>query len=106
MQPLSNGIYHLSMPFSTHRINASWRERGILWQPRYFDRALRTVREYYEKIDYIHQNPVQAGLVGRAVEWPWSSAREYSGTLRTPASAHPILSIDRVLLPTDERSRI
>jgi len=91
---------------STHRINAGWRESGILWQPRYFDRALRTVKEYYEKVDYIHQNPVRAGLVERAEEWPWSSAREYSGTLRAPASAHPILRIDRVLLPADEHACI
>ena len=39
---------------STHRINVGRKERGVLWQPRYFDRALRTVKEYYEKVDYIH----------------------------------------------------
>lgn len=41
---------------STHRINASREESGILWQPRYFDRVLRTVKEYRDKLDYIHQN--------------------------------------------------
>ena len=77
---------------STSRINAARHERGKLWQPRYFDRALRTVKEYHEKVDYIHQNPVRAGLVKRAEDWEWSSVREYSGTARAPASAHPILS--------------
>jgi putative transposase len=48
---------------STLRINAERRERGLFWQPRFFDRALRTVKEYREKVDYIHQNPVKAGLV-------------------------------------------
>jgi hypothetical protein len=71
-----------------------------------FDRALRTVKEHHEKVDYIHQNPVRAGLVERAEDWPWSSVREYSGTLRAPASVHPILRIDRILLPADERARI
>ncbi len=91
---------------ATNRINAGRKESGILWQGRYFDRALRTVKEYREKVDYIHQNPVRAGLVERAEDWLWSSAREYSGTLRAPASPHPILRIDRILLPADERARI
>jgi putative transposase len=91
---------------STSRINAVRRERGKLWQPRYFDRVLRTVKEYREKVDYIHQNPVRAGLVKRAEDWLWSSAREYSGTLSAPTSAHPILRIDRVVLPADEGTHI
>ena len=60
---------------STLRINAGRGERGLLWQPRFFDRALRRVKEYYEKVEYIHLNPVRAGLVKRAGEWRWSNAR-------------------------------
>jgi hypothetical protein len=30
---------------STHRLNSSRRESGLLWQPRFFDRAMRTVQE-------------------------------------------------------------
>ena len=26
-------------------------------------------------VEYMHNNPVRAGLVGAACEWPWSSAR-------------------------------
>jgi hypothetical protein len=37
----------------------------MLWQPRFFDRVLRTVREYNEKVEYIHLNPVR-GWVGEA----------------------------------------
>jgi hypothetical protein len=40
---------------------------GELWQPRFFDRALRTVKEYNEKVEYIHLDPV--GPV-------WSAARK------------------------------
>jgi len=91
---------------STLRINAGRKERGLLWQPRFFDRALRTVNEYGEKVAYIHQNPVKAGLVRRTEDWPWSSVREYGGTLREAATRHAVLAIDRVLLPADERTRI
>ena len=34
---------------STVRINRSRKERGLLWQPRFFDRALRTVKEYLRR---------------------------------------------------------
>jgi REP element-mobilizing transposase RayT len=52
---------------------------GELWQPRFFDRALRTVKEYNEKVEYIHLNPVRAGLVSRPEDWRWSGYNEYAG---------------------------
>jgi len=30
-----------------------------------------------EKLEYIHNNPVRAGLVSERCEWPYSSARYY-----------------------------
>ena len=70
---------------ATLRINR-WRgERGVLLQGRFFDRALRTVREYYEKVEYIHLNPVKAGLVARPEDWKWSSVHDYTGTVQAPA---------------------
>jgi putative transposase len=91
---------------STHRINAGRSESGLLWQPRFFDRAVRTVKEYYEKVEYIHLNPVRAGLVERAEDWPWSSLRDYAGSLSGATGAHPVLPIDRILLPADDRTRL
>jgi putative transposase len=91
---------------STILINRRRRERGELWQARFFDRALRTVKEYNDKVEYIHLNPVKAGLVRRPEDWPWSSVREYSGSIQDESTRHPFLPIDRVLLPSDERTRI
>ena len=51
---------------STKLVNLGRTASGELWQGRFFDRALRTVKEYKEKVEYIHLNPVKAGLVGRA----------------------------------------
>ncbi len=53
--------------------------RYQLWQPRFFDRALRTVKEYNEKVEYIHLNPVKAGLASRPEDRRWSSYNEYAG---------------------------
>jgi putative transposase len=44
-----------------------------------YDRNLYTLEELWEKIGYIHRNPVRRGLVEKAVEWEWSSARDYAG---------------------------
>jgi REP-associated tyrosine transposase len=64
---------------SMSAINRGRGADGELWQPRFFDRALRTVQEYTEKVEYIHLNPVKAGLVRRPQDWRWSSFNEYSG---------------------------
>ena len=91
---------------ATRQINSSRKEAGRLWQGRFFDRALRTVREYNRAVEYIHLNPVRRGLVAKPEDWFWSSVREYSGSLQDEAKRHPFLPIDRVLLPSDERTRI
>ena len=36
---------------------------------------MRDDGEFYRIIAYIENNPVKAGLVAPAEEWPWSSAR-------------------------------
>jgi putative transposase len=64
---------------STNALGSRRRESGELWQGRFFDRALRTVQEYWETVEHIHLNPVRRGLVERAEGWRWSSAAEYSG---------------------------
>jgi REP-associated tyrosine transposase len=68
---------------------------GPVWQARYFDFVLRRVRDFWEKLEYIHENPVAAGLARRADKWRWSSAVHY-----VRAGAAPV-SVDAVDLPPD-----
>ena len=91
---------------STLRINAGRKESGQLWQPRFFDHALRTVKEYHEKVEYIHLNPVKAGLVSRPEEWAWSSVHDYTGSVVRPVATPSGLCVDRVLLPAEQNTRI
>jgi putative transposase len=51
--------------------------KGAIWQPRYFDFILRRSSDFGKKFEYIHDNPVVAGLVSHAEDWPWSSAGFY-----------------------------
>ena len=71
------------------------------WQPRFFGRALRTVKEYNEKVEYIHMNPVRAGLVSRPPDWKWSSFNEYAGMSAGEQKQRCGLTIDRVRIPSD-----
>jgi REP element-mobilizing transposase RayT len=46
------------------------------WQAESFDHWPRDEYEFYRIIAYIENNPVKAGLVILAEDWPWSSAAE------------------------------
>jgi len=58
------------------------------WMPDYWDRYMRNEEHFSKVVDYIHQNPVAAGLCKKARDWLWSSAR------LIPGSAEPQLRID------------
>jgi hypothetical protein len=61
-----------------------------LASPRSFDGAVRAVQQHYEKVECIHLNPVRAALVERAGDWPWSSARDYTGSLGGAAKSRRV----------------
>jgi REP-associated tyrosine transposase len=44
-----------------------------------YDRNLWTPRHIWEAIDYIHLNPVEAGLCSLPEQWHWSSAIDFEG---------------------------
>ena len=48
--------------------------RGRLWQPGYHDRIVRQDEDLSRYADYILQNPVRAGLVTRAADYPYASS--------------------------------
>jgi REP element-mobilizing transposase RayT len=47
------------------------KQTGVVWQAGFFDHRLRNNESYEEKAHYIRQNPVRAGLVAVAQEWPY-----------------------------------
>jgi putative transposase len=44
------------------------------WQDESFDHWIRSEGQFIRVKSYIERNPVKAGLVSRAEDWPWSSA--------------------------------
>jgi hypothetical protein len=44
------------------------------------------VSDVYEKIEYVHANPVRRGLVSKAEDWPWSNCRAWQSGADEPIS--------------------
>jgi putative transposase len=58
-----------------------------------YDRNIRTAQKAYEKLKYIHLNPIRRKLVTRVEDWPWSSARAWLSGKDEP------IPIDRESMP-------
>lgn len=56
---------------SGYRINQLLERRGQFWQREWFDHILRRDEDLRRKADYMLENPVRAGLVGTAGDYPW-----------------------------------
>ncbi len=61
---------------SARRINELSGNKGSVWQEEWFDRVVRNGEEFGEKLNYIINNPVKAGLAPRAEEYRWLVVRE------------------------------
>jgi hypothetical protein len=64
------------------------------------------VKEYNERVEDIHLNPVRRGLVGDTRDWKWSSVHEYGGVSGEEQERRCGLRIDRVRRQADEDTRI
>jgi REP element-mobilizing transposase RayT len=60
---------------------AHYREKApdspAVWQPGFHDFYFTSASENNRVLEYMHQNPVAAGLAVNALDWRWSSARFY-----------------------------
>lgn len=76
--PLSS-IVHSWKSFTSKRAKEILRMKGdevgkSFWYKDYYDRFIRDEKHFNACFDYIHNNPIKAGLVDRPEDWPWSSA--------------------------------
>jgi putative transposase len=49
-----------------------------LWKPRFDDLIIVSEEQFRIKLDYIHNNPVKAGIVSEITDYPYSSARDWN----------------------------
>lgn len=50
---------------------------GNVWQSRFFDEGITDRKEFISKINYIHNNPVRAGLAQSPADYEFSSYNYY-----------------------------
>ncbi len=63
-------------------------QKRKFWMKRFDDEVIRNVGMLRTKLQYIHYNPVKAGLVENPEDYKYSSARNYV------SDAHSILQVD------------
>jgi putative transposase len=59
------------------RIRETLQGKGKFWQDRFDDLLLKSEKQFRTKLNYIHYNPVRAGLVKKPEEWIFSSYRDW-----------------------------
>jgi len=60
---------------SSHLMNRALGKRGHWWQHESFDHIVRNDESLRQKAEYICENPVRAGLVANARDYPWTWSR-------------------------------
>ena len=78
---------HLSKIFSSAADGYPTQKRK-LWMPRFDDEVIRNEKMFWVKLNYIHNNPIEAGLVSIPEDYKYSSARNYK------LGDHSILEVD------------
>ncbi len=62
--------------WAARAILAQLRRAAPLWQREFFDRLLRSDESYDRSWAYVRDNPVRAGFVAQAKEWPFAGEIE------------------------------
>jgi putative transposase len=71
---LSLGVQRLNGRYA-EQFNARCERSGHLWGDRFWARIVLDEDHLREVCEYVLQNPVRAGLVQHAADWPWSHSR-------------------------------
>ncbi len=85
-----SGVVHSWKSYTAQRANDILGRNGAFWHVDYFDRFMRDEKHFATTLDYIHWNPVKAGLCAEPGDWRWSSSRE-QGPEPEPERGHPAL---------------
>ena len=72
---------------SAHIINHRLGRKGRIWQEESFDHVLRCSETLDQKIDYVVNNPVRAGLVTTPTDYPWFWRAPERSQLQPPSKS-------------------
>ena len=90
-------VLHDAKKTMTLRPHARRGSRGPLWQHQFWNRFVRHEKQFHERLEYMHLNPVRKGLVKKPGDWRWSSYNNYASDPAVVAACP--MQIDYVSLP-------
>lgn len=70
----SDQRHHFLQIFQKAALNLT-RQKYKVWKDDYHPISLTSAEWFFQKLDYLHQNPVRKGFVEFAEQWKYSSAR-------------------------------
>ena len=79
---------HVSSLRKLERESGQRQHRYSLWDHNPDTRVLLNEESLIQRVNYTHRNPVTLGLVNRAEDYRWSSAKQWRGL---PSEAEPLL---------------
>ncbi|MCR4665133.1 MAG: N-6 DNA methylase [Paludibacteraceae bacterium] len=98
-------IMHSWRSYTAHEANKILERTGEFWQKEYFDRYIRNAQHFRDTVDYIDNNPVNAGLVATPEDWQWCT-RSASVPLATSETTNTNdLRKRDACAPEDQRER-
>ena len=68
-----SGVVHSWKSYTAQQANQLLGRDGAFWNVDYFDRFMRDEKHFAATLDYIHWNPVKAGLCAEPDDWQWTS---------------------------------
>jgi hypothetical protein len=71
-------VIHSWKSYTAKQANQFLGRTGRFWAVDYFDRYIRDEKHFGAAVNYIHNNPVKAGLVSTPEAWPFSSAAHWN----------------------------
>jgi REP element-mobilizing transposase RayT len=64
-------IMHSLKSYTTNKIQRTMNKKGCIWLAEDYDRIIRDDNDFYEKMNYIINNPLKAGLAKNPDDYKW-----------------------------------
>ena len=64
--------------------NTKYQSKGAVFEGRFQAKEIQTDPSLLQVSKYIHRNPIEAGLVTRLIDYPWSSYPSFLGDVAEP----------------------
>jgi REP element-mobilizing transposase RayT len=71
LENLSLFVKHINSNYAMY-VNKKYKRSGHLWQGRFYSRYINSDTYFYILVKYIEHNPVEAGMVNRVGEYPYT----------------------------------